>query len=361
MAHSTDPFTPRLPLSLELLERYAQGRLSDEERHAVELHLEGDPLLREAMAGLELPGAVTAFNALRKPGSSSGWEWAVPLTAVVLLIGGVILYRSTHDPAPQRSEAVVEARQQKSTGTEAIPAVVESTLQVVHAEIDARAGMEARANNTGADRFQKTIPANQSLERKSIERMEAQPVALDRTSEPPAPHAAHNAKSSRQLVFLHDLKLVHPKELYGDGPPRLHSPGVPANVDPVQPELNIGAGSTQQYLDFMDVALQAISTGDNRRALDDLYFLLNQYPDDVNAQFYAGLACYRLGLYPRALRLLKAAAENGVDSFREEALWYEALATTKQEGKAAARPALERIASSGGFYAAQAKALLEAR
>ena len=80
----------------------------------------------------------------------------------------------------------------------------------------------------------------------------------------------------------------------------------------------------------------------------------------MNAQFYAGLACYRLGLYPRGIRLLHAAASNSVDSFREESLWYEALATVRQDGKAA-RPALERIVSGGGLYAAQAKALLEAR
>ena len=98
-----------------------------------------------------------------------------------------------------------------------------------------------------------------------------------------------------------------------------------------------------------------IASGKYRAALDELYFLLNQYPDDVNAQFYAGLACYRLGLFPRALHFLHAAAVNPVNSFNEEAVWSEALALEKQEGFTAARPVLQRIADAGGFYAPQAK------
>ena len=98
----------------------------------------------------------------------------------------------------------------------------------------------------------------------------------------------------------------------------------------------------QAYLDYMDVALGALAKGNDRTALDDLYFLLGQFPGDVNAQFYAGLACYRLGLYPRAIRLLHAAADNTVDSFQEESLWYEALATTKQDGSRRTRQKTER-------------------
>ena len=56
-----DRFAPRGHLSPEQLRAYAEGRLSNAERHAVELHLENDPLAREAMDGLELPGAIAGL------------------------------------------------------------------------------------------------------------------------------------------------------------------------------------------------------------------------------------------------------------------------------------------------------------
>lgn len=356
MAMKTDPFTPRTPLSRAMLEAYALGTLNAEERHEVELRLERDPLLREAMEGLAMPGAVPAFHAMPKPGFSSTWNLTVPLTAAVLLIGGVAWYWSASDPIKQQTGTAVEVQQRRLAEPAVIPAVVESTLQVVHAEIDAREKLEPYAETKATvERFQNGTPADRQLERESIERIDAHPVALDRTPDAAAPHAAHNPRTSRHLVFLHELKLVHPDELYSGKSPRLYSLGVPANVDMARQEADAQERSTQRYLDFMDGAMGDIARGEDRAALDEFYFLLNQYPEDVNAQFYAGLACHRLGLFPRALRFLHAAALNPVDSFNEEAVWYEALAAEKLDGADAARPAFERIAKAGGFYAVQAK------
>ncbi|HQV39413.1 MAG: hypothetical protein IPL81_02190 [Flavobacteriales bacterium] len=366
MAHSTDPFTPSTPLSRELLERYAQGRLTDGERHAVELHLESDPLLREAVEGLQQPGAVAALGHLnaQRPAQGLNWKWGI--VPVVLLIGAVVTFftlQKHESTTPIRKSSVAV---QDPNFAQTMPAAVESTLLVVHAEIDAlptKAVPEATGHQAASsvpERFHGPSSGGTRPERETIERIDAQPVTVARDPGVAAPREAQAPRPSRHLVFLHDLKVVHPEELYGTAGPRLRSPGVPANVDPSRPEVVPSARPTQPYLDFLDVALGALAKGNDRTALDDLYFLLGQYPDDVNAQFYAGLACYRLGLYPRGIRLLHAAASNSVDSFREESLWYEALATVRQDGKAA-RPALERIVSGGGFYAAQAKALLEAR
>lgn len=367
MAYSTDPFTPRTPLSRELLERYAQGGLSAAERHLVELHLESDPLLRDAVDGLQQSGAIAALGHLAARRSAQGLNWKWGVFTAVFLIGGVATYLTLQKQDMTASDVKTVAVVQDPVLTQAVPAVVESTLQVVHAEIDALPVKtvllaDGRKNTSSTpERFHGPIPGATSSERETIERIVVQPSSVTRDPEVAAPRGATASRSSRQLVFLHDLKVVHPEELYGPVGPRLRSPGVPANVDPARPDVIPSSRPTQSYLDYMDLALGALAKGNDRTALDDLYFLLGQYPDDVNAQFYAGLACYRLGLYPRAMRLLHAARENTVDSFREESLWYEALATGKQDGKAAARPALERIASGGGFYAAQAKALLEAR
>lgn len=367
MAYSTDPFTPRTPLSRELLERYAQGTLTDAERHAVELHLESDPLLREAAEGLQLPGAVAALGHLNTMRTANGPNWRWWILPLVLLIGGVATYLTLQMQEPTTTTWKPAVSVQDLNSVQAMPAAVESTLQVVHAEIDAlpaAAVPEATQRQHAPsvpERFHSKASKATRPERETIDRIDAQPVAVARDPGTAAPRVAKATTASRHLVFLHDLKVVDPEELYGPVGPRLRSPGIPANVDPARPDVVPSPLPMRSYLDYMDVALGALAKGNDRTALDDLYFLLGQFPGDVNAQFYAGLACYRLGLYPRAIRLLHAAADNTVDSFQEESLWYEALSTIKQDGKSAAQPALERIANGGGFYAVQAKALLEAR
>lgn len=366
MAHPTDPFTPRTPLTRELLVRYAQGILGEAERHAVEMHLEGDPLLREAMEGLQQPGAVEALGRSTFGPSARGKNWKWGIVTVVLLIGGVATYLMLQHHGPANTTLDPTIALQEPTPAQTFPTVVESTLQVVHAEIDAlplATVPEVTGHRTASvpERFQGRASDGSPSERETIERIDAQPVHVARERGTAAPRSAEATRPSRKLVFLHDLKVVDPEELYGPVGPRLRSPGVPSNVDPARPETAPMPRHMQSYLDFMDTALGALAKGNDRAALDDLYFLLGQFPSDVNAQFYAGLACYRIGLYPRAMRLLHTAASNPVDSFREESLWYGALATDKQDGPDVARPALERIASGGGYYAAQANALLKER
>lgn len=357
MATHINPFTPRTPLGREMLEEYAQGRLSAEESHAVELLMESDPLLREALEGLQYPGALAALREIQAPKPADRGKWTLRIVVAALLIGSVGVYVATRPEAALVKENQHLTPTRQATAPTVIPAVVESTLQVVQAEINAVVDVEPAPSGTpSAERFEQATTT--SVEREVIDRIHAQPVTLERTPGNSAPRTTREAKPSRQLVFLHGLKLVHPQELYGDGPPSLPSAGVPANVDPARPVPITSERASQHYLDFMDEAMSAIAKGHERAALDDLYFLLNQYPADVNAQFYAGLACYRLGLYPRALRLFHAAAGNPVDSFQEEATWYGALCLEKTDGRSASRPALERIARSGGFYAAQAKEML---
>ena len=109
------------------------------------------------------------------------------------------------------------------------------------------------------------------------------------------------------------------------------------------------------YLEFMDGTTARFAASDHEGCLDDLRFVLGQYPDDVNALFYAGLCSYNLGMYARASALLQRAATHPVDVFDEEAIWYGALTTERLSGKEAAREAFARIAAQGGFYAEQAR------
>ena len=362
MANGTDPFTPRTPLSREMLEHYAQGKLSPEERHDLELHLENDPLLREALEGLSMPGAVAAFHTMSAPHmpGSSNWPLRV-LWSSIAIIGAALLvteFQSDKPVADPHSVVVATPSVQEEASSRI---AVDSTLIVVHAEIDARptSTPSTTIGLVAQERFSQRATSSEAMEREHIERIDGQLMKVEPPPEASPLKVKHAQGDSRRLVFLHGLKLVHPSELYGKDLLLGGSTGVPANVDPTRKDNIPTAPYQQRNLDFMNEALGAYVNGDLRTALDDLYFLLGQYPDDVNAQFYAGLTCYHLGLYPRAEKFFSEAGSNKVDCFDEESEWYHALTLEKMDGFSAAKPAFEHIVNADGFYADQAAKRLD--
>lgn len=363
MAAPTDSIKPGAMPDRMHLEAYAQGGLTEAERQALERCAEEDPLVGEALEGLRQPTALDGLRQLpqRPPGMGLRWRF-VPIT-LAAMAGGVALWILLRTDGRGTLHQATAAANEREALTAPEPAAVESTLQVVHAELAAVPPEQLPARTTtAAEHFQQDTAAPPAAERNSVARMTAKQPAMERSHQPAGnPHAAAPAKASRQLVFLHDLKLVRPEDLAALRPPRLQSPGLSADVDASKPAPNDPFVGNRRYLDFMDGVTSALARGDNRSALDGLYRVLDQYPDDVNAQFYAGLACYRSGLYLRARHWFDAAATNAVDSFAEEGHWYAAQCTVQLEGLEAARPALARIAAAGGFYAQQAGTLLKQR
>jgi len=357
MANGTDPFTPRTPLSREVLERYAQGELSPEEQHDVELHLQSDPLLREALEGLSMPGAVAAFHNMSAPHmpGSSNWPMRV-LWSSIAIVGAALLVTEYHSDKPVADPSSVAVATPSAQEEAASRIAVDSTLTVVHAEIDARptSTESTSVSPLAQERFSQRATSSVAMKREQIERIDGQPMKVEPPAEVSPLHMKHARRGLRQLVFLHGLKLVHPSELYGKDLLLGGSTGVPANVDQTRTDNIPTVVYKQRYLDFMNEALGDYVNGDLRTALDDLYFLLGQYPDDVNAQFYAGLTCYHLGLYPRAEKFFSEAGANKVDCFDEESEWYHALTLEKMDGFSAAKPAFEHIVNAEGFYADQA-------
>ena len=103
------PFDHAGPPTHEQLLAYVQGRLSPAEQHAVEAHMERDPLLRDAVEGLQQPGAVDALQKLdgmrpTKPSGVSGAWWIVGGVAVLIAVVGIPYFTSTAGPEKKIAE-----------------------------------------------------------------------------------------------------------------------------------------------------------------------------------------------------------------------------------------------------------------
>jgi len=355
MRHA-DPFTHTGTVTRDTLERYVRGELSTAERHAVELRMEQDPLLREAVEGLSLPGALAGLSGM-KPRTTGG-----PGTVLRILGAGVLIVAGL-------TAAVLWVNEEPVTAPPPVvlvpdtPFAADSVIAVMAEELSIAQPMAiAQRIGHGPAREKPAAPLD-TVHVRPIERIDSAslqvsvPPSTPTPKELPSPSPA--SRSNRQLAFVHDLKLVHPKELYEPVPLILEPGGVPASyMDGADMRERSTPPRTMRYLDYMDEALGRFVRNDEQGCLKDLVVLLGQYPSDVNARFYAGLCCYNLGLPSRAMGYLEAVVEDPIDTFHEEAAWYLALSTERAHGAGSAEAQYRKIAEAGGFYAPQAAAKL---
>lgn len=345
-----NPFAPRGTLTREELLAYAEGSLPRERQHEVELHMEADPLLAEAVEGLRQGGSRAALRELaaKRPARFGLRGWWIAGGAVIVVVLFLLIGRE------QGSESM---RQGPNAGVESTAVAARDQAVVQAQEIESATEQpESMLIGHEASALHARSVAEPRIVRESIERIPGRTNGIGQEGTPAAPRDAHRFKVSRQLLFLHDLKLVHPKELYAEDPVmRLSEAGVMARYADRQEQARAGQESVLvPYTAFMDEAIGRFAANDHKGALDDLRHVLGQYPEDVNALFYGGLCAYNLGLFERARLLLHRAATHPIDVFDEEAAWYHALALGRMGERIAASEAFERIAAAGGFYSARA-------
>ncbi|HRD52813.1 MAG TPA: tetratricopeptide repeat protein [Flavobacteriales bacterium] len=350
------PFAPRRTLTRDDLQAYADGRLSPERMHEVEHALEADALARDAAEGLRMPGAQAGLKRLdgmrpQNTGLMNGW--AIGTLVVALGLGAWAVL----SPDDERVEPTVSATE--LIAPEAMPPMNSDEITAAQEQPESLLiGHEPLALHAQAVAVERGAIVVERVDRDAgIEPISPRAIPIDRHAEAAVPRIERKKKASRQLVFIHDLKLVHPQELYTADPVlALADAGVAARFsDAPTQQLATGETVMMRYLGFMEEAIARFAANDHKGCMDDMRFVLSQYPEDVNALFYAGLCAHNLGLHQRARQLLHRAAVHPVDVFDEEAEWYHALTLEKLGETDAAREAFARIASRGGFYAERAQ------
>lgn len=352
---SHNPFAPPASPGPEQLAAYVQDRLTEAEQHAVERALEADPLLRDTVDGLREPGAVEAMRSLHqqrpKHGGTSSWAPWVAGIALIAVVG--VLFWPEEPPAPAPvAEQPATSVPVAEVDLGSTPIAEEELATAVELPVAEQIG---RPQPTSARDDGRPAPVDRTTDVEPLADRRPDPSTMAR---PEAPRPLRGSpRTSVQLIYLHDLKLVHPKELYARD---LLLTVPPGGVDASHADRR-----TQQqeqrgvrnlaYTTFMDEAMARFARADDRGCLEELNFLLTQYPDDPNALFYTGQCTYNLGLYERARHYLHRAATHPIDVFHEEATWYHALTLERLGEHTAAHEAFGRIVAQGGFYAERAQ------
>jgi tetratricopeptide (TPR) repeat protein len=348
------PFAPGRTPSREQLIAYAQGRLRPQEEFEVETHLVQDRLAADAVEGLSLPGALEGLESLHRHRPGRKWPWRSPRATAALGLAflicawwsGTLPHGDEAMPSDESSQVTQDVDRIWHEGT--MPAHAPSMIEMEGTAIDEATTRKIvrRApllrEETTAEREAITTHLRPVTVKPPLNEIEKRPVPGHRS--PPVRH-------NRQLHYLHDLKILHPKEMYGVQDPFSLLTGTPAGGASREPWDH---HQHQEYLPFMEHALLHFRKGAHKQCLAELELLLEQHPDDVNAIFYSGLCDHAMGRYDRALRFFSQAMSHAIDVFLEEATWYHALSLEGAGRDDEAAVQFEKIRAKGGFYAEKA-------
>lgn len=164
-------------------------------------------------------------------------------------------------------------------------------------------------------------------------------------------------------VYLSGFKLVDYREFRdGDDIENEELIGTPASHEtPNKKEafLNDESENTIAYIDFMEDAMRILSIKNHSLALNKYKTVLKTYPDDVNANFYAGYANFQLNNYEAAIEHFSKSYSITFGNFREEARFLTAKSYLAQNKNVKAKKIFTSIIEEGGFYAEEARKLME--
>jgi TolA-binding protein len=163
-------------------------------------------------------------------------------------------------------------------------------------------------------------------------------------------------------LYLYDLKVIDYR-IYR-AKPEINTKqtlltGTPANVGDLPEETSLEWENIEvPYIEYLSKSMEYFSKGQNKRALTRFLEILNTYPDDLNANFYAGLCYYNLKAYNSAISHFDNCSNSDFINFYEEQEWYKAKCYLANNQKEEAKVLLKQIVAEKGFYANQASKIL---
>ena len=184
--------------------------------------------------------------------------------------------------------------------------------------------------------------------------------------EEPVQETKVSTQKNAKEIYLHDLKLIDYSQ-YRSRPviptERIVMTGTPADQEEkTNPEAESTTTITKvdiPYMDYIDKTMAFVSKGKWKQSLQRLQIVLETYPDDVNAHFYAGLCLYNLQQYEEAKTHFATCLQLNFSNFNEEASWHLAQSFLANGEKNSAKELLVAIRDQKGYYSKQAEKLLK--
>ncbi|MFO7880311.1 MAG: tetratricopeptide repeat protein [Bacteroidales bacterium] len=333
------------------IKRYLTGHMTASERNAFEQRMAGDDFLRESVEGYrEMQTTPDDLNALKPPHTGKGKAsktifWSVSAIAAslaLILVFNLLTNKSENRYAPGEISQISFENVIK-------PVIIRPESDTIRDDEEKSLHIPESGNK---DSF---VARNGGEQEKLIPLFRLAPQKIDADPDQPDGKNWHTI-SNHLYGWVNGYKVV---DYRVDMRKNKTDFTIPSMTNRNHAEYLPETGENMGYFDFLAGALDKYDAGDFRNALYDFRIILNQYPDDLNAIFYAGLCHYHTGNYDKSIRVMERVAEHSITTFDQDALWYQAMAYSEQEYKDTCLALLEKIAAENNHYGAKAVDLLE--
>ena len=350
-------FGKRPPLSRKEIADYGKTK-NPGTKHSIEMKEAADPFEADAMEGWESMNydTSTMSNLDKRFLKTSNWGWYVTGTVVLAAsVTGILLLQSPsdkinneQDQAPEKITSLLEDQELIIDQTDII---LPDSIEVLE-----NAPMDHQIEVKTIQKDFKEMKTNYVNEQPPKVEMLPLDIRIEPKVIAPEIIREHNLASE---IYLHDLKLVDYTKYRSKPTVRTKQvilTGTPANMEgehseDLTPEFkNVDI----PYIEYLSKTMGRFSRKKYKNALTRFDVILNNYDDDVNANFYSGLCLYNLGQYSDAIERFIKCTSGPYSNFDEEAQWMTALCYEKLGQTNKAKSYFQKIIDQGGFYKNQA-------
>jgi TolA-binding protein len=282
--------------------------------------------------------------------------WGIALVIGLFISGIYFVYQATGSATEKQNSQISKNSQIKVEKTDL---VIPTNIQVL-VELPKKEQIVAKTIIQDFNQ-QKSTQSNYSEQSNSIE---IDPLLISKIEiKDNVPAAIAKERFQGKEIYLHDMKLLDYRAYRSK--PKIASKqmiltGTPANIGETSDitETSEWKDIDIPYIDYLNKTMELFSKGNNKKALTRFQLILETYPDDVNANFYAGLCYYNLKEYLSAILSLEKCLDSKFINFKEESEWYIVKSYLANNEKSKAIELLQNIISNNGYYSIQAKKMI---
>lgn len=160
-------------------------------------------------------------------------------------------------------------------------------------------------------------------------------------------------------VFILDFKTLDYR-YYRKSKPRTSDPleltnGTPANASEKNNTIQENQEIEYNYFNYLKETMKLVYEKSYVMALENFNAILNSYPDDINAQFYAGFCYFEQKQYAKSISFFYQARKSAFLNFKEEAEWLLLQSYVEIRDFEKAKLLKNEIVRGNGFYAKRVK------
>lgn len=358
-------FTSNEVLSSEEIKRYVLGKMSKMEKHQVELLMESNPFLADAIEGYqEFPKSLGTLNKKPySPKSGSALIWSIFGGLLLMALSFWYFNKPENNTKLVKSEAIpTEIQKTKITQNmveQPTIVIVDSHYSDSSIQVTSQRSKNENKITISQEKFA------QGEEKTVLPLEEPKPINTNKIIDSIATKTNKKEIEKNKIFDIYHIVDYTVYDYRGkrEEPIKILAPitsGTPANQANKNSKVDEPNPTTKIYYDvYLKESIILFSKQNYKQASKKFKTILKKYPEDVNALFYKSMCSYNRKKHKQAVVEFKKYLNQSITLFDEDATFFLAISLREIGEEKEATILFNTIIKEKGFYKKQAEDLLK--